>query len=419
MKFNVVQNWIDNVAYSHSKSKGTEYNYRHYLNVFCDFIEKTPELILEEYERMTDREFRRKYARYIRALIGELSSQEYAICTIRMIVTCIKSFFKYNDLPLGHIPIARTRITFHNRDITKEEIVKILEISRPRDKAFFCMMAQTGLRPDTLSRLRLKHIQPDFEKGIIPCKIDVPQDIAKGKYKSYLTFMGKESVKHLQRYLNTRQIAPEHYLFTSHGTEKQLDSKSMSHIFRRAIITLRQKGIMNFEQKQKGKPSNVRLYNLRKYFRKMATPAGFEFVQFWMGHMVNEGQDEHYRPKDVEFHRRLYKEKVMPFLRLETSTPTETEQTIVELRNQITEIEQRHQDELKKMENHSKRETEWMDEGMKQLRKEVNELRKMVQTYMKDEEGSRKIPQPKIVTAAIKKAFRDMGKKAGEKIEKT
>lgn len=341
-KFNIVQNWIDNVAYSHSKSEGTEYNYRRYFDVFCNFIEKTPEQILEEYEGITDREFRRKYARYIRALIGELSNQEYAIGTIRMIVTCIKSFFKYNDLPLGHIPIARNRITFHNRDITKEEIIKILEISRPRDKAFFCMMAQTGLRPDTLSRLRLKHMQPDFEKGVIPCKITVPQEIAKGEYKSYFTFMGEESVKHLKTYLNTRpEIGPEDYLFASHGTEKQLDSKSMSHIFRRAIMMLRQKGIMDFEQKQKGKPSNVRLYNLRKYFRKMATPAGFEFVQFWMGHMVKEGQDEHYRPTDAEFHRQLYKEKAMPYLRLETSTPSETEKTILELREKVTKLNSR------------------------------------------------------------------------------
>jgi len=56
-----------------------------------------------------------------------------------------------------------------------------------------------------------------------------------------------------------------------------------------------------------------------------------------MGHTVTEGVDEHYRPKDVEFHRQLYAEKAMPYLRLEAATPSETEQTIMELRKQLTE----------------------------------------------------------------------------------
>ena len=54
-----------------------------------------------------------------------------------------------------------------------------------------------------------------------------------------------------------------------------------------------------------------------------------------MGHTVKEGVDEHYRPTDVEFHRKLYAAKAMPFLRLETATPTETEKTIEELREQM------------------------------------------------------------------------------------
>ena len=40
-------------------------------------------------------------------------------------------------------------------------------------------------------------------------------------------------------------------------------------------------------------------------------------------------------PKTLNFPRDLYAEKAMPFLRLESSTPTETEKTISELKNQI------------------------------------------------------------------------------------
>jgi len=217
--------------------------------------------------------------------------------------------------------------------------VNILNASHPRDRAFFCIMAQTGLRPETLCNLKLKHIQPDFDKGIIPCKIDVPEEIAKGEYRSYFTFMGEESIKYLKAYLSTiPSISPEDYLFMAHGSEKQLDRASVSHIFRRTVNKMKKKGLMDFERK-KSKPATIRLYNLRKFFRKYANQAGFEFVEFWMGHVVNEGQDEHYRPLDVEFHRELYKEKAMPFLRLETATPTEHDEIIAEQAQKIKDLE--------------------------------------------------------------------------------
>jgi len=62
-------------------------------------------------------------------------------------------------------------------------------------------------------------------------------------------------------------------------------------------------------------------------------------VQFWMGHIVKEGVDEHYRPTDVEFHRKLYAEKAMPFLRLETATPTETDKVIRAQQKKIEQLE--------------------------------------------------------------------------------
>ncbi len=89
--------------------------------------------------------------------------------------------------------------------------------------------------------------------------------------------------------------------------------------------------------RKNGKPSELRLYSLRKFFRKHAGQAGFENVQFWMGHVVQAGQEEHYRPRDVEFHRKLYAEKAMSFLRLEQPTPTETEKVIEDLRAQLAE----------------------------------------------------------------------------------
>jgi len=389
-KFDPVQSWLDNVAYSHSGSKSTEENYRYQIKIFCEFIGRTAAEILEDYEKSNDREFRRKYARYLRAFISNLYRKDYAVNAVKAKVAALKSFFKYNDLPLGYVPMARKKITYHNRDITKEEIINILKISSPRDRAFFCIMAQTGLRPGTLCSLKIKHVQPDFEKGIIPCKIDVPAETAKGEYHSYFTFMGPESVKHLKAYLATRgRIGPEDFLFTSHGTKKRAHPKSMSQIFVRAIENLKEKGLMDFDQKREGKPRTVRLYNLRKFFRKYAHQAGFEIVQFWMGHTVSQGQEEHYRPKDPEFHRQLYAEKAMPFLRLETATPSETDKIISA---QQKEIDMLKAEKLK------------MAEEIKHLKSSTQQIKRRLKT-MEEELGFKEV-EPEKLRELLKEARR-------------
>lgn len=58
---------------------------------------------------------------------------------------------------------------------------------------------------------------------------------------------------------------------------------------------------------------------------------GFEDVNYLMGHTVR-GSDANCKPGDPEFYRKLHEEKAMPFLRLETATPTETEKTTSELK---------------------------------------------------------------------------------------
>ena len=184
-------------------------------------------------------------------------------------------------------------------------------------------------------KLQIKHVQPDLDKGTVPALIKVPSEITKGSYGDYITFIGEESVKYLKNYfLSRKKTSPDDLLFMSHGEKKPLSSKSISTIFKKTIIQLKSKGILDFEQKVKGKPRNVRLYNLRKFFRKYATPAGFENVQYWMCHVV-AGVDAHYRPQDPEFYRQVYAEKALPYLRLETPTPSETEKTITELRGQL------------------------------------------------------------------------------------
>jgi len=105
---------------------------------------------------------------------------------------------------------------------------------------------------------------------------------------------------------------------------------------------------MDYELRENGKPSELRLYSLRKWFRNQAGPAGVDFVNYWMGHTL--GVDEHYFSTDVERHRKQYREKAMPHLRLETQTPSETEATITELRQQLEASELKNAQRLAELE---------------------------------------------------------------------
>lgn len=342
MKIDDVQTWLDNVAFSHSGCKSTEVNYRIWFKKFCDFIGRSAAEILAEYEESTDRDFKRKYARYVKGWISTLQREGYANKTITVHVTSVQSFFKYSDLPLGHIPKGRAYVTFHNRDITKQEISHVLSISRIREKAFYTVMAQSGLRPQTVCNLRIKHVEKILDDETpIPCKIDVPRELAKGKYRGYFTFIGEEAVRHLKNYLRYRRnLTPQSYLFTQLYSDESTEYSTYSHRFRNSLLTLRQKGIIEFEQKKIGKPSELRLYNLRKFFRKFANQAGFEYVQFWMGHIVTAGQEENYRPRDPEHHRQIYAEKAMPFLKIEDIAPLETLGIILQQSEEIETLKQ-------------------------------------------------------------------------------
>jgi site-specific recombinase XerD len=333
-KFDTVTNWLSSVAYSHSQSKATEEQYKRVWNRFSSFIEKSADGIIEDYRVLDERDCRRQYSEYIRNWIGALVSDGLTNTSIKVMVGAVKSFFKYNDLPLAFVPQARSGIVFHNRDITKDEIIQIMALSKIREKAFFTMMTQSGLRPHTMKQLKFKNLE---SLDNVPCKIDVPEEIAKGKFGSYVTFIGPDALKYLKQYLATRtSLTSGSLVFCSHTDPNQpVNVKDMSRAFRLAARKLEKSGAIDFEVRQ-GKPSELRLYSLRKFFRKYANQMGNENVQYLMGHTVR-GSDANYKPQDPEYYRDIYAEKAMPFLRLEEATPTETERTIVELKKQLEE----------------------------------------------------------------------------------
>lgn len=249
----------------------------------------------------------------------------------------------------------KLQITYHNRDIEKDEVSKIMVLCPIRERAYIAVMAQSGLRGCIISKLKIKDVEKILEPDTpIPCKIDVSSEIEKGKLgEGHPTFIAEESVKYVKQYLTTRKnLTPESLLFATQE-EKELNEKNVSRTFKQKAEELNKTGQLDYKIRP-NKPSEIRFYNLRKFFRKYANQMGFEHVNYLMNHKT-EGSDANYAPKDPEFYRELYKIKAMPFLRLETPTPTETTEILQTLKEQhqkeIEAIKTQYEERLEKIEN--------------------------------------------------------------------
>jgi integrase len=390
-----VESWIYQVALSHSGSKSTEKRYRLSFELFCLSAGRIAEEIIEDYEKLPEKTFKRIYAQAIMSHIAELKEKKRSSGSLATTLNAIRSFFKYNSLPLNFMPTVRVDVENHNRDIEKEEIAEIIRNAEYRERAFFILIAQTGLRPDTLTRLKIRDIENILESYTpTPCLIRVGKDATKGKYHEYFTFAPKESVTYLKEYLKTRKtpINEDSYVFVMCEDEsKPARPGVFSHLFRRIVMKLQDRKVLVFKTNRKEMSieskdhkvlrncvtrNELRLYNLRKFFRKYAGQAGGDFVNFWMGHTSALGVDLTYFSKDIEHHRKQYKDKAMPHLTIETHMPTDTGKTIDELKKQLREKDAKVEDLSREVNEFKKLLPEISK--LVELSKEVRELREKV-----------------------------------------
>lgn len=114
---------------------------------------------------------------------------------------------------------------------------------------------------------------------------------------------------------------------------------------------------------------------------------GDEDTNYLMGHKI-VGSNGNYRPQNPEYYRKRYEEKALPFLRLESPTPSDTEKI-------ITKLEEQHQKEIENIENKHKQENEELKHTITTMDKlfalsfqmlitENPEGRKIIQNKLKD-----------------------------------
>lgn len=357
MKIDLIETWLTTMGASHSDSESTKLGYTKDFKRFLEFAQTSPEEIMADYRQndvIDGNQIIRKREQVIQEhtqaiilFMAKLKKEGYLPASIQNAVHAIRSFYKYNNLPLGHIEVGKQRVILHNRDITKEEIDEIIRVAQPREKAFYSLMVQTGLRPQTLCLLKIGDIEGITEENAqIPTLIKVSEEQTKGQYGSYWSFAGRESIIFLKEYLKRRNqpFNPDEYLFT-HDKENAdpINTDIISHLFRRTITKLKKEGVIDFKNKESAKANRneLRLYNLRKYFRNHAG-SGFDYVNFWMGHIAKLGVDSHYFSTDdnkanIEKHRQIYADSALKNLRIEAKTPNQNEEIVEDLRKQIAD----------------------------------------------------------------------------------
>src|SRR4030067_3195398 len=172
-----------------------------------------------------------------------------------------------------------------NKNITDIEINKITENSKPREQAFFTIIRQSGLKPNTIKQLKIKHLEKiRYPDTPIPCKIDVPNEIEKNKFGRHPSFIAEEAINYIKIYLREREIhgkeklTLESLLFTIHNKpNKPINIKEIGRTFKKTAHKARRKQpdeeqpddlqINSLRKTRKERPDNLQISILREFFR--------------------------------------------------------------------------------------------------------------------------------------------------------
>lgn len=336
-----ISKWLMKV----SNSEATRRTYQQRIMAFAKYMQDNSKIDIEllkdayreaKYAGEMEREkFLDKLHDAIEDYVCFVKTQKFTNMHVKLVVSIVSSYIR-KGCGIKDIEIAipkRTFPVFHNRDITKEEIKTILEHAGLRDRTFFLMMAESGLRPSTLLGLRYKYVKQDFEKNMVPMKIELPSELLKDRIEARFSFVGEDAFKVLKEYLSTRkEIGDNDFLFLPERpstTKAEVPSESaMSNKFNRLVLKLGIDTALG-----RGKPKSIRLYNLRKYFfNNMKCDSAYR--NYWFCH---KSIDDHYISTQEDKHREEYS-KGYKFLRVFQATDTDVR--LEALTNELKAVKQ-------------------------------------------------------------------------------
>lgn len=382
-----IANWLNG---KHLK-KGTRNTYLHDIKTFCNFIQKTPKQILDDYKKeqfsipdMTERSIFQDIPNYNYYMSEE---KKFAPKTIAKKSSALKSLLDSNYImPPRSLVVKAADPLPENDDIflTREQIIEMLDFSKhPRNKAIILLMATSGMGSGEIRTLKGKNI--DF-RGQGHARINHV------RYKTgnkYYTFISPEAVKALKEYWKHREkirgkpLTQNDLAFvvldTEADKERPITDRRLAKIFRRIGENI------GYEPESPKEFIKTRSHAVRKFFSNTLDDLGVNEgdIDWLLGHKQSKLKKTYLGKKKEERMENLYLEH-LPHLSFfdeihiempDTERIDALENELSETKNVITKLTEMYSNDIKAIaENRETYKNEIEDRLMEQLLRNGNLL---------------------------------------------
>lgn len=302
-------------------TESTLESYLKCIHEFCTHLGfSDPETALKEIEDEEDRET------YFDDLIGTLREKGVSDTRITNIYKAVKWWLNLNkiDVDWREIILPSVETVVEDRAPTKEELAKILNVAKLRDKALILVACSCGLRRNTLRTLKVGDVNfeyPDIARIMVKKQYEVNgKTFTSGrkitrKRSFYVSFITPEAKGMLQQYLESRKklgenITEDSPLFSS-TRHKELGSfMSNAYLDVQWIRLLKRAGL----DKKSHDWYVLHFHTLKKYAQTQFINAGCKpsYREFWLGHRGSYLETSYFRGEESS-HIEEYR-KAIPYL---------------------------------------------------------------------------------------------------------
>lgn len=352
-----IKEWLSSIR----ASDNTKRVYLEGMQAFTEWVKKTPEELLTEAEDEIKAGLlmrRRKIKSYFSEFRENLEKKELAPLTVKSRMTSISSFYKSNNIDLPIIPrsINKAKPQRKRREIpTKEGLQHILKFCDPLERALVLVGVSSGLAINEISNLTVSDFLDGYDEKTGITTLNLTRKKVNYEFTTFLSREASTAVKEYIDWRNREGINSEHlnkqritaregYLFISRaipdsyfklkkGKDKekirQLGVKSIMGIYRRLS-----------EEANKSAPYGewnvIRSHNMRRFFNSqlLNANASLFFVDFCMGHTLDQVHDAYFRGKSEELKK--------TYLRFEPYVTIQKELDIAESPEYQKIIEENH-----------------------------------------------------------------------------
>lgn len=356
----------------------TKYQWKLRLRKFCNWLGKTPDELIEERKKelkSDDDRVKHHSELVVKRYMRFLEDKGLSPNTRRTYFSAIRSFYQRNYAELKFFrrdgPKTVT-VTEGSTAATREDIQRMIEVSKPRTRALILFLKDTGLSISDTAKLKLKDLGLENINDVFRVKAPLVIEINRKKTGApTVTFLGQEGLDAVRTSLRIRirgspelkirrygrdeikggippeELTPESPLFRSYGkfmkTLKKpridaLKPNSISVLIRKAAI---QAGVWR---------EGFAAHTLRRFFQTSLESAGINrnWIQTMMGHKLL-GVEGSYSQPQIEQLTQAY---IKAYPKLAISEVTEQISRVESLEAQVTKLTQngkRRDESLKAM----------------------------------------------------------------------